>query len=215
MLERILQLRSQSMTIAQIAKECGLTVGQVKYRLQKGRSRSAAEPDSSSRNAVPPKNKPDDGWRLPPFYGRDVVKLMVQGPMVLFVYWEITWPRMRMVASYLQADYRQIDKGLRLYDVTDCLFDGTNAHCHLDVTVSHDAHSWFVHDVQPGRTYIADFGLFHRERFYPILRSEPAATPRNYPAAWGEPLVEPATDTRVPAWFENFSSYSLYPKTSK
>ncbi|MFY0545309.1 DUF4912 domain-containing protein [Brevibacillus sp. H7] len=199
MLERILQLRSQSMPIAQIAKECGLTVGQVKYQLRKTKRLSSIERENQSR-------------KLPSFYARDRMKLMVQGPSVLYVYWEITWARMRMVASYLQADYRQIQKGIRLYDVTDRLFDGANAHHYRDVTVSDEASSWYIYDVQPGRTYIVDFGLFHDGRFCPILRSEPAATPRNQRAGWGEPLIEPAGDTRYPAWFENFSSYSLYTK---
>jgi hypothetical protein len=209
MLERILQLRAQSMSIAQIAKECGLTVGQVKYQLRKCKHFTSAEgmTEQTERQA-----ERGSGWRLPSFYARDVVKIMVQSPTVLYVYWEITWPRMRMVASYLQADYRQIHKGLRLYDVTDRLFDGANAHCYRDVLVTAEACSWYIRDVEPGRTYIADFGLFHEGRFCPILRSEPVATPRNKPANWGEPLIEPATDTRYPAWFENFSSYSVYSK---
>lgn len=214
MLEKILELRSQSKSIAQIAKECGLTVGQVKYRLQKDRARPEAE-----KETVPitqdNRESQERMWRLPPFYGRDVVKVMVQSPTVLFIYWEITWPRMRMIASYLQADYRQIQKGLRIYDVTDRMFDGGNAHSIRDVMVETDAHNWFIHDVEPNRTYIADFGLYEHGRFCPILRSEPVATPRSTKAEWGEPLVEPSTDTRVPSWFENFSSYSLYPKSTK
>ncbi len=220
MLERILQLRSQSMPIAQIAEECGLTVGQVKYQLRKSKYLSSqpvisdqTEPQPHiERESVPSDEEDGKGWKLPSFYGRDKMKLMVQSPSVLYVYWEITWPRMRMVASYLQADYRQIQKGIRVYDVTDRLFDGANAHSHRDVKVTEEASSWYIHDVQPGRTYIADFGLFHEGRFCPILRSEPAATPRSQQAGWGEPLVEPAGDTRYPAWFENFSSYSLYTK---
>jgi hypothetical protein len=211
MLERILQLRAQSMSIAQIAQECGLTVGQVKYQLRKCKHFTAAEgmAEQTERQEFAERGS---GWRLPSFYARDVVKVMVQSPAVLYVYWEITWPRMRMVASYLQADYRQIHKGLRLYDVTDRLFDGANAHGYRDVPVHAEACSWYIRDVEPGRTYIVDFGLFHEGRFCPILRSEPVATPRNKPAHWGEPLIEPAKDTRYPAWFENFSSYSVYSK---
>jgi hypothetical protein len=210
MLERILQLRAQSKSIAQIAKECGLTVGQVKYQLHKYKHFISAEGTDKPEKQASVERESD--WRLPSFYARDVVKLMVQGPTVLYVYWEITWPRMRMVASYFQADYRQIHKGLRLYDVTDRLFDGTNAHHYRDVPVSEEASSWYIRDVEPGRTYIVDFGLFHDGRFCPILRSDPAATPRNRQAAWGEPLIELVHDTRYPAWFENFSSYSLYSK---
>ncbi|MGG4453445.1 DUF4912 domain-containing protein [Brevibacillus porteri] len=204
MLEKIHELRSQSMSIAQIAKECGLTIGQVKYRLQKDRVKPV----------TPPPARKELEWQLPAFYGRDIVKVMTQGPTVLFVYWEITWQRMRMVASYLQADYRHIKKGLRLYDVTERLFDGKNEHSVRDVLVQEEAHSWYVKDVEPGRTYIVDFGLYEHNRFCPILRSETMVTPRQSKANWGEPLVETAHDLATPSWFENFSSYSLYTKTS-
>ena len=214
MLEKILELRAQSKSIAQIAKECGLTIGQVKYRLQKDRAK--VERVSSENRQTPSRPSLRDGdWQLPAFYGRDIVKVMAQGPTVLFVYWEITWPRMRMVASYLRADFRHIQKGLRVYAVTERLFDGQNAHSVRDILVNEDAHSWYVYDVLPGRTYIMDFGLFEHGRFCPILRSDVVVTPRNTKAAWGEPLVEPAPDPSTPAWFENFSSYSLYSKTSK
>lgn len=214
MLEKIRELRSESKSIAQIAKECGLTVGQVKYQLQKDRARAEADRNAGSADRQGAPKRPQHEWRLPAFYGRDVVKVMAQGPTVLFVYWEITWPRMRMVASYLQSDYRQIQKGLRIYDVTERIFDGHNAHSTRDVHVLEDSHSWYVREVQPGRTYIVDFGLFEQGRFCPILRSEPVETPRNTNAAWGEPLVEPARDPSSPAWFENFSSYSLYSKSN-
>jgi len=210
LLDKIRELRSQSKSIAQIAKECGLTVGQVKYQLQKKRAKAAETRDLTPSKPKQEQLRQDNEWRLPAFYGRDVVKAMAQGPAVLFVYWEITWPRMRMVASYLQADYRQIQKGLRVYDVTDRIFTGQNAHSVRDVFVHEDAHSWYVRDVAPGRTYLVDFGLYEQGRFCPILRSEPVETPRNTKAVWGEPLVEPAREATSPSWFENFSSYSLY-----
>ncbi|MGN7469986.1 DUF4912 domain-containing protein [Brevibacillus sp. SAFN-007a] len=214
MLEKILELRAQSKSIAQIAKECGLTIGQVKYRLQKDRAKVESVSAENRQTPSRPSRRNED-WQLPAFYGRDIVKVMAQSPTVLFVYWEITWPRMRMVASYLRADFRHIQKGLRLYDVTERLFDGQNAHSVRDILVGEEAHSWYVYDVLPGRTYIMDFGLFEHGRFCPILRSDVVVTPRNTKAVWGEPLVEPASDPSTPAWFENFSSYSLYSKTSK
>jgi hypothetical protein len=223
-IDRILQLRSQSMSIAHIAKQLGLSVGQVKYQLQKAKQASshpmaaAIGQEEPARQEAPCMTQADAGqekgdrkWQLPDYYGENVIRLMVQSPAVLYVYWEITWPRMRMVASYLQTDYRDVQKGIRLYDVTDRYFDGGNAHGWRDILVGEDARSWYIPNVQPGRTYIADFGLFHEGRFCPILRSEPAATPRNWTAAWGEPLIEPVTDTGRPAWFEHFA-YSLYAK---
>jgi hypothetical protein len=214
------------MPIAKIAEECKLTVGQVKYQLRKakqlGITAEHAEPilpETAKHESVPMAagadtlNKEDHpSWKLPSFYARDLIKLMAQGPTVLFAYWEITWPRMRMIASYFQADYQTIHKGIRLYDVTDRYFDGANAHSYRDVDLPDEASSWYIREVEAGRTYIVDFGLFHQGRFCPILRSEPAATPRSVPAVWGEPLIAPAKDVTVPEWFENFSSYSVTQK---
>lgn len=223
MIQRILQLRSLSTPIGQIAQECGLTVGQVKYQLHKHKLGSSTvtisddQPVTMGEPSVPINTEDNKDtvkrtWQLPSFYAKNIVKVMVQSPHVLFVYWEITWPRMRMVASYLQTDYRSIEKGLRLYDVTERFFDGANAHSHRDIHLSEEVASWYINDVQPNRTYIVDFGLFHMGFFCPILRSEPIVTPCNQAAVWGEPLIEQATDTRYPAWFENFSSYTVYSK---
>lgn len=215
MIERILELRAQSLPIAEIARQCGLTVGQVKYQLQKCKRQSkeayGKETEWGQTQAQEDRSKAHH-WKLPSFYGDNLVKLLSQGPTVLFAYWEITWPRMRMVASYLQTDYRYIRKGIRLYDVTDRYFNGANAHTYRDIIVDDQASSWYIPDCQPGRTYIADFGLYHENRFCPILRSEPIATPRNQMAPWGDPLVSPVSHHESPAWFENFSSYTVYSK---
>ena len=217
MIDKIMELRAQSLPISEIARRCGLTVGQVKYQLKKSKRHSTvASIQAQTQGATNQQEKKRSNthhWKLPSFYGDNVIKLLPQGPSVLFAYWEITWPRMRMVATYLQTDYRMIRKGIRLYDVTDRYFNGANAHSYRDIVV-HDegASSLYIHDCQPGRTYIADFGLFHEGRFCPILRSEPIITPRNRQAPWGDPLISPVAATEYPAWFENFSSYSVYSK---
>jgi len=223
--QRIVELYTQAIPITQIAKECGLTVGQVKYRLRKWKSDTKAangqlsliQPDSirqsgTARQEQATRVREAARWELPDYYGENTITLMAQSPTTLFAYWEITWPRMRMVASYLQADYREIQKGIRLYDVTDRYFDGNNAHYHRDILMPDDRSTCYVSGVQPGRTYIVDFALFHGGRCCPILRSQPVVTPRSQPAVWGEPLVEPITDPGRPDWFEHFVSYSLYEK---
>ncbi|MGC5325645.1 DUF4912 domain-containing protein [Brevibacillus sp. SYSU BS000544] len=214
MIERILELRAKAMSIAEIADQCGLTIGQVKYQLQK--SKRQPHLISTEEVALPVEqgqlNRRNTTWKLPSFYGENVIKLMPQGPTVLLAYWEITWPRMRMVANYLQTDYRFIRRGIRLYDVTDRYFNGGNSNDYRDVIVNDEVSSWYIQHVKPGRTYMADFGLFHEDRFCPILRSEPIATPRNEMAPWGDPIVSPAADTSQSVWLENFSTYSVYSK---
>ncbi|MGD8190064.1 DUF4912 domain-containing protein [Brevibacillus ginsengisoli] len=216
MIDKIMELRAQSLPIAEIARRCGLTVGQVKYQLKKSKRYSMGTSIQADAKGTTSQQKEQSNtypWKLPSFYGDNMIKLIPQGPTVLFAYWEITWSRMRMVATYLQTDYRMIRKGIRLYDVTDRYFNGANAHTYRDIFVQEEgASSWYIHDCQPGRTYIADFGLFHEGRFCPILRSEPIVTPRDRQAPWGDSLVSSAATSEYPAWFENFSSYTVYSK---
>ncbi len=125
--------------------------------------------------------------KLPSFRGENAIECKPHSPTVLYVCWDIARSRMRMVASYLQADSVLIKKGIRLYDVTGRCFDGASVRNSRDIIVDQEASSWYIPDVVPGHTYIADFGLFHGERFCPILRSEPAAAPRSQPSAWSRP----------------------------
>ncbi|MFM1650578.1 DUF4912 domain-containing protein [Brevibacillus sp. B_LB10_24] len=122
--------------------------------------------------------------KWPSFHGENVIECLSHSPTVLYIRWDIARPRIRMVASYLQADSALIKKGIRLYDVTGRCFDGASVHSSRDIIVDQEASSWYIPDVVPGHTYIVDLGLFHGERFCPILRSEPAATPRSQPSAW-------------------------------
>ncbi|TGU94548.1 DUF4912 domain-containing protein, partial [Mesorhizobium sp. M00.F.Ca.ET.186.01.1.1] len=75
MLEKILELRAQSKSIAQIAQECGLTIGQVKYRLQKDRAKVESV-SAENRQMSSLASRREENWQLPAFYGRDIVKVI-------------------------------------------------------------------------------------------------------------------------------------------
>ncbi len=108
---------------------------------------------------------------------KDWMSLALSGPSMLHVCWELTWSRLVMVASYLHAEQQELEKGLRLYDVTGISFNGNNARSWVDIRIKGEANDCFIPNVQPNCTYLADFGLFHEDRFYPILRSETVTTP--------------------------------------
>lgn len=148
MIEEILKFRSQSVPIAKIAQECRLTIGQVKYLLSK---------TPLASDAPSPK---------------DLITLHVYAPTTLLVAWNLTRARMVMVASYLGADQQELKRGVRLYDVTGISFTGSNANNWVDVMVEGEETTCFIPNIRAGCSYLAEFGLFHEERFYPILRSE-------------------------------------------
>jgi len=183
LINRILKLRSQSMPLAEIAQECGLTIGQVKYLLAKKRRTMISHGDNKAwQRDVTRKEAPIQ---------KDWMSLALSSPSILHVSWELTWSRLVMVASYLRAEQQELEKGIRLYDVTGISFNGNNARSWVDIRIEGDTNDCFIPNVQPNCSYVADFGLFHEERFYPILRSETVSTPAN------------AID-RVPAWKHRF-----------
>lgn len=197
----ILELRKKKYTIDQIAEQLGITVGQVKYRLYQ------------KNGAGQPKKEKADSM-LPPYYGELEMVLMVQSPTVLYTYWEVTWPVMNMLSNYLNSPYEQIPHVIRLYDVTDIWFNGSNAHGYQEIAIDADTDNWFFHDLLPGRTYISERGIWHSQQYLPIVQSKAKATPPNYEAGEYNPLVsrmpiEPNERVK-PRWFENFSAYTLY-----
>ncbi len=175
MIQQILQLRSQSMPIAKIAQECGLTISQVKYLLSKKNVSATPARDTSPRHT--------DQLREHAPVKKDML-LNMYSPTVMQVSWELSWTRLAMVASYLHADQQEVQKMIRLYDVTGIMFTGSNAHSWVDIPVTGEANDCFIPNVQPNRSYIAEFGLFHEDRFCPILRSEAVSPPGNYVPAW-------------------------------
>ncbi|MFC5449648.1 DUF4912 domain-containing protein [Paenibacillus aestuarii] len=136
------------------------------------------------------------GFDLPDRYHQDLIHLMTIDAHTLYVYWEISDRRRWLVAQHFQCDYGDMPKVLRVYDVTCTLFDGSNAHAYWDIELSAEVIDWYIRDLGPGRTYIADIGTYTWDReFIPLLRSNCAATPRN-------------TSAVSPQLFEQLEAYS-------
>jgi hypothetical protein len=158
---------------------------------------------ASTQNGVQEEN--------PAFYGRDELILIARDPYSLFAYWELTWERRELLSQYVGQHSDKLQKYLRLYDVTNLEFLGDNAHAVRDIDVHHDAYQWYINPVDPGRNYILDYGCFFEGRFLPLLRSNVVLTPRQTPAAWGEPLTAPiSTADNQKQGFENFLTYTFY-----
>jgi hypothetical protein len=114
--------------------------------------------------------------------------LLVKEPTTVFAYWEVDEIRRKLISEHFQSDWSRLPFFLQLYDVTDILFDGSNAHSIRRIPVFPDSDNWYIHEVEPRRTYLLDFGTttFHGN-FFTILRSNVVETPREptfrYPAS--------------------------------
>lgn len=107
------------------------------------------------------------------------LELMVRTPTSLYAYWEVRNDWQSLIETHFQVDWTDLAISLRLHDVTDLLFDGSNAHHQLTVTPSHTTDHWYFEDIKPGRDYLADFGAWTMHgQFFSILRSNRVTTPR-------------------------------------
>lgn len=119
-------------------------------------------------------------YEVPAGYGDDRVVALPRDPHWLFSYWEISEGlRSLFRRQHGPAVWEEGRLVLRVHDVTDLLFDGTNAHRTWDVGVG-EARTWYVHVEGPERDYCLDLGLAMPDgRFLLLARSNVVRTPPN------------------------------------
>jgi len=119
---------------------------------------------------------------LPGGYGKDVIVLQVRDPRWVHSYWEIIGPTYDRLKSQLGNTFYAAKKMLRVYDVTEVTFDGTNAHRFYDIEVF-EATSWYVDLNGAGRSWCVDIGLLLPDgRFITIARSNVVRMPLEGPS---------------------------------
>ena len=113
---------------------------------------------------------------FPDRYDETYLVLMEIDPWALFSYWEIHEKDLERAQSHLACKSSVV---IRIYDVTDMVFDGGNAHGWFDIEVEGHAHNWYIYPNTDGRSYMADIGLRGEDgRFVVLARSNCAQMPR-------------------------------------
>jgi len=120
---------------------------------------------------------------LPGNYGKDKITLQVRDPWWIFCYWEVaaqTWNNLINRLKELFFNSRRI---LRVYDVSNIIFNGKNAHRYFDVEVSHEQNNWYLDVGGAGKSWIVDYGLkLVSGEFITIVRSNVVTTPVDGPS---------------------------------
>lgn len=120
---------------------------------------------------------------LPDQYGSDRIVLQVRDPWWLHTYWEVggnTWER---VKSELGEGFARAKRLLRVYDVSQIIFNGSNAHRFFDIQVNDYSNNWYIDTAGPGRSWCVDLGLLLPDgRFITIVRSNTVSTPLDGPS---------------------------------
>ena len=103
---------------------------------------------------------------IPWGYGQDRVTAMAVDPERLYVYWEATDEAIERARAGLGAGGPGAWLNLRVYDVTNRIFDGTNAHAYFDHSVSRTDRQWFFFLGRPTSTAVVEIGLKSSEGYF-------------------------------------------------
>lgn len=142
----------------------------------------------SHKFEVPEHGKDELPTTIPWSYGYDRVTGMAVDPDRLFVYWEITDEAIEKTRGDLGASGKSAWLNLRIYDTTDRIFDGTNAHSYFDHQIERSDRHWFFQIGKPSSSAFVDIGLKSNEGYFvKIVRSGRVEFSRKEPSLWGEP----------------------------
>lgn len=183
-----------------LARELGMKLGKFRYRFRKFLEQQERVDLALNHPEESQSTKPNKAWarvavEITSPTGEDKMHelydeswhrtwnvsrlaLLVQGPMSLHAYWEVDEQKKHLVQRHFQRDWANLPFYLRIYDVTDLYFDGTNANYTQEIRVRPEDDNWYISNVRPRRNYIADFGTTTLPgNFFSILRSNVVLTP--------------------------------------
>jgi len=118
---------------------------------------------------------------LPSSYGKDKLVLMVRDPWWVFCYWELTPQKIEEVKRELGIE-NKFYFALRVYEITNIIFTGSNANYYFDIPINLDAKNWYINLPAEGKSWIVDLGIKGDFGFKTILRSNPVNCPRSTPS---------------------------------
>ncbi|MDN3512660.1 MAG: DUF4912 domain-containing protein [Candidatus Jettenia sp.] len=115
---------------------------------------------------------------LPIGYQDNQIVLMARDPSYLFTYWEIRKDVIDTVLSTLGTLARNAKMVLRVYDVTNTIFNGNNANTCFDIEIPAGAQSWYIYADKPNTSFCVDIGFLTPNGTFRILaRSNIIRTP--------------------------------------
>jgi uncharacterized protein len=211
LIEDIVKLKEKGLTLQEIAQRMNTSLGKVQYRWNKYRQQQApSKPDLKVQ-----KDAQKEKWNMPYEYEEANASLMPRTPESLYVYWSFSESIKQMAEQHFRTRWEELPNVLKIYDITDIHFYGHNAHRTFEVDLPTMTNNWFLHSLEPGRTYIADIGTRTFDgSFFTLLRSNPAETSPDLLSSSHDEKIErwKHQDVTEPEWLENFSTYSYYQK---
>ncbi|MFA5145422.1 MAG: DUF4912 domain-containing protein [Candidatus Omnitrophota bacterium] len=120
---------------------------------------------------------------LPYRYDQDRIVLQVRDPWWIHTYWEVRGATLEKLRNDLKDEFPRAKYVLRVYDVSQIIFNGSNAHRFFDIQINESASNWYINTRGPGRSWCVDLGLLlPGGRFITIARSNIVETPSEGPS---------------------------------
>ncbi|MDR2733657.1 MAG: DUF4912 domain-containing protein [Spirochaetota bacterium] len=143
-------------------------------------------PKAAALSPQPKKGTPsplplhNEDRELPRGYGDTKIVAMVRDPRWIFAYWEISHEKKTILSKMGLNVKRPI---LRIYDITDVVFDGFNANSFFEIETNETTDNWYIHTPMAARTWCIDLGVKTSDgSFILIARSNTIVTPRELPS---------------------------------
>lgn len=136
---------------------------------------------SSKMKGAPEQREVSDMSKgLPKSYGDTKIVILPRDPLWFYAYWEVSAETHGKLRNQLgEGRYSASRWALRVYDVTDIQFNGSNAHKHFDLVVGYGSDNWYVNIGEVNRSWCVDIGVITPEgEFIMIARSNILKMPR-------------------------------------
>jgi uncharacterized protein len=211
MINEIIQYRRQGMSFRKIADKLNSTVGKVHYQWTKnGMDDSNIEIQAEKNIITSRKEIKIEQSKESDFY---LVAQLVSNHK-LVINWKMAAWQKGLTAYYFDNINQEIII-LRLYDVTDIYFNGSNAHSSYEFQLSKETTNWSIKGIKLGRSYLTEIGYkVNQNQYFPILRSNVVFNLPNgleqkdsltyqHEAFYQERILQPK-------WTEKVSTYSYY-----
>lgn len=119
-------------------------------------------------------------FNFPHSYGDHKIVAMVRDPWWIYSYWEISSQRENEVIEAIRKRGSSPQKSvLRVYDITDIDFNGSNANSYFDIELSGLASNWYINVGKPNRSWVIEIGIIAQNgEFFRLARSNYVRTPR-------------------------------------
>lgn len=216
MIEEIIKLRGDGLSFRKIADELNTTVGKVQYRWNKWMDNTIVTKENvqmtTGTSSTTSQVKPD---QIPP---KGELKAKLVTPRKIILFWEVSELPKKIIEPFYKTKFEELVTVIRIYDVTDVIFNGKNAHHYFEIAASYQSGHWMVKGLMPNRSFVAELGVYlSKTEFFPVLRSNCLRTPDsqipNASKGNSEVILKVQEYEELPPkWTEHVSTYSYYVK---